>query len=235
VLPDDFRHAALALRRSRRSRRLGIPPSTAAAPFIEGVNVATDSPAPTLRAIADPAPLGLAGFALTTFVLSVFNANILDKGVTVVLGLTLAYGGIAQLLAGMWEFHNGNTFGALAFTSYGSFWISAWYLLTFNASSTTAKAIGTYFLAWAIFTLYMTIAAAKTNAVLLAVFVGLLLALLCLAFGNMSLKTGAATDGLIKLGGWLGIITALLAWYVSAAGVINTTWRRQVLPTYPLP
>ena len=81
---------------------------------------------------ADPAPLGLAGFALTTFVLSMFNANLVSSGgEPIVLGLALAYGGLAQLLAGMWEFRTGNTFGAVAFTSYGAFWISFWALVKF--------------------------------------------------------------------------------------------------------
>ena len=75
--------------------------------------------------IADPGPLGLAAFALTTFVLSMFNADLVSKGgEPVVLGLALAYGGLAQLLAGMWEFRTGNTFGAVAFTSFGAFWLS---------------------------------------------------------------------------------------------------------------
>ncbi len=83
---------------------------------------------------ADPAPLGLAGFALTTFVLSMFNANFVSRaGEPVVLGLALAYGGLAQLLAGMWEFRTGNTFGAVAFTSFGAFWLSYWALVTFYA------------------------------------------------------------------------------------------------------
>src|SRR3954466_4054534 len=80
---------------------------------------------------ADPGPLGLAGFAMTTFVLSMFNADLVNKaGEPVVLGLALAYGGIAQLLAGMWEFRTGNTFGAVAFSSFGAFWISYWLLVT---------------------------------------------------------------------------------------------------------
>ena len=78
---------------------------------------------------ANPAPLGLAGFAMTTFVLSIFNAHLVSTaGEGVVLGLALAYGGIAQLLAGMWEFRTGNTFGAVAFSSYGAFWISFYFL-----------------------------------------------------------------------------------------------------------
>src|SRR5919206_1102284 len=84
------------------------------------------------RSIADPAPLGLAGFALTTFLLSLVNAGVIPAGAEpVVLGLALAYGGLAQLLAGMWEFRKGNTFGATAFGSYGAFWISFWALVTF--------------------------------------------------------------------------------------------------------
>src|SRR5438045_7912268 len=84
---------------------------------------------------ADPGPLGLAGFAMTTFVLSMFNARLVSVGgEPVVLGLALAYGGIAQLLAGMWEFRTGNTFGAVAFSSFGGFWISYFVLVTFNVS-----------------------------------------------------------------------------------------------------
>src|SRR6188472_1308725 len=110
---------------------------------------------PTVEAmaIADPAPLGLAAFALTTFVLSFFNAGLVsDKGVPVVLGLALAYGGLAQLLAGMWEFRNNNTFGATAFTSYGAFWISFFVLQQFHASkipsSHLGAAVGLYLIAW---------------------------------------------------------------------------------------
>src|ERR671931_1060240 len=106
---------------------------------------------------ADPGPLGLAGFAMTTFVLSMFNAQLVGSGgEPVVLGLALAYGGIAQLLAGMWEFRNSNTFGAVAFTSYGAFWISFWALVTFFEpqipEAAAGSAVGLYLWAWAIFT-----------------------------------------------------------------------------------
>src|SRR3954452_20167761 len=114
-----------------------------------------------VASIADPGPLGLAAFALTTFVLSVFNAKLIVTGDTVVLGLALFYGGLAQLLAGMWEFVKGNTFGAVAFTSFGAFWMSFWYLL--NHLPAEAKfedqvhGVGLYLLVWAIFTAYMTV------------------------------------------------------------------------------
>src|SRR5579859_6951856 len=111
---------------------------------------------------ADPGPLGLAGFAGTTFVLSLMNSNLVsDAGIGVVLALAVAYGGLAQLLAGMWEFRTGNTFGAVAFSSYGAFWISFWAINVFYAKGIplthVSHAIGLYLWAWAIFTAYMTI------------------------------------------------------------------------------
>src|ERR1700740_41416 len=92
---------------------------------------------------ADPGPLGLAGFAMTTFVLSIFNADLVSsKGLLVVLGLAFAYGGVAQLLAGMWEFRTGNTFGAVAFSSFGAFWISFFAINVFYAKGLTADHAG---------------------------------------------------------------------------------------------
>ena len=124
---------------------------------------------------ADPAPLGLAAFAMTTFVLSMFNSNLVNgKGLPVVLGLALVYGGIVQVLAGMWEFRTGNTFGAVAFCSYGAFWISFWALNVFYAKQiggNAGHAVGVYLWAWAIFTAYMTVAALRTNGAVLLVFV----------------------------------------------------------------
>lgn len=189
--------------------------------------------APTLS-IADPGPLGLAAFALTTFVLSCFNSGIVDrKGEAAVLGLALAYGGLAQLLAGMWEFRSGNTFGALAFTSFGAFWISFWYLVAF-AGPVTHGGVATFLLAWTIFTAYMTIAATRTSGAVLAVFAALTLTFLFLFLGEATTKA-TATDlsGLTKVGGWLGLLTAVLAWYASFAGVTNSTWKRTLLPTWP--
>src|SRR5437764_8255079 len=112
---------------------------------------------------ADPGPLGLAGFAMTTFVLSMFNADLVSKaGEPIVLGLALAYGGLAQLLAGMWEFRTGNTFGAVAFSSFGAFWISFWAFVTFFEpkipTADVGHAVGLYLIAWGIFTTYMFIA-----------------------------------------------------------------------------
>ena len=176
---------------------------------------------------ADPAGLGLAGFALTTFVLSFANAGWILGGGVSVLGLALFYGGIAQMIAGIWEFANKNTFGATAFTSYGAFWLAAWFLLT-SGNKVDASGIGLFFMAWAIFTLYMTFAAIKTNMVILLVFIALTLTFLFLSIGEF-----AASETLSHFGGYLGIVTAILAFYGSFATVINSTFKRVVLPVMP--
>lgn len=184
--------------------------------------------------IADPAPLGLAGFAMTTFVLSCFNAKLIDADLEpVVLPLALFYGGLAQFFAGMWEFRKGNTFGALAFTSFGSFWLSFAAFVKFVApglpADTAHQAVGLYLLAWTIFTAYMTIASTRVSGIVFGVF-----AVLTLTFAALTIGEFATSDGWAKLGGWLGIITAGLAWYASFAGVTNSTFRRSVIPTWPM-
>lgn len=187
-------------------------------------------------AIADPGPLGLAAFAMTTFMLSVFNANIIGTLalIGVVLPLALFYGGAVQILAGMWEFRKNNTFGALAFSSYGAFWIAlAWYL-RYVAPGLPAvrahEATGLFLLAWTIFTAYMLLASLRTTMVLSVVFACLFATFLLLAIGFLAAPPNTT---IIHIGGWLGLITAVLAWYASAAGVTNATWGRTVLPIFP--
>src|SRR3954464_2451716 len=189
---------------------------------------------PVAPAIGDPAPLGLAAFALTTFVLSFFNAGLVsDKGVPVVLGLALAYGGIAQLLAGMWEFRNNNTFGATAFTSFGAFWISFFVLEQFEGSKipTThlGKAVGLYLIAWGIFTAYMWIASFRVSVAVNLVFLFLAVTFFLLGIGESS-----ANDSIIKAGGYFGLATAAAAWYASFAVVTNKTFGRIVMPVKEL-
>jgi uncharacterized protein len=184
--------------------------------------------------VADPGPLGLGAFALTTFVLSMFNAELVAKGgEPVVLGLALAYGGLAQLLAGMWEFRTGNTFGAVAFTSFGAFWLSYWAFVQFFAESIPAKdvghAVGLYLIAWGIFTTYMFVASLRTTAIIAAVFFALAVTFFLLGIGN----AGGHTS-IVKAGGWAGLITAALAWYGSFAAVTNSTFGKIVLPVRPL-
>ncbi|MGA9875416.1 MAG: acetate uptake transporter [Solirubrobacteraceae bacterium] len=182
---------------------------------------------------ANPAPLGLAGFAMTTFVLSMFNSNLVDeKGVPVVLGLALIYGGVVQLLAGMWEFRTGNTFGAVAFSSYGAFWISFWALQVFYAKSiggNAGHAVGVYLWAWAIFTAYMTVAALRVSGAVLLVFALLTITFILLAIGAVGPHATVT-----HWGGYLGLATAAAAWYASFAAVINSTFKRTVLPLMPL-
>jgi uncharacterized protein len=182
---------------------------------------------------ADPGPLGLAAFAMTTFVLSMFNSNLVNgKGVPVVLGLALAYGGIVQLLAGMWEFRNGNTFGAVAFSSFGAFWISFWALEAFYAkdiAGNAGHAVGLYLWAWAIFTAYMTIAAMRTSGAVLLVF-----ALLTVTFVLLAIGESGAHETVTHWGGYLGLATAAAAWYASFAAVVNSTFGRTIAPVVPL-
>jgi succinate-acetate transporter protein len=189
----------------------------------------TSIPTPILRArplpvvnasVADPAPLGLAAFALTTFVLSCCNAGLIPKGGDfVVLGLAMAYGGIAQFCAGMWEFKRNNTFGATAFTSYGAFWISFALLLTFYVGKIPAEAVpaavGTFLCSWGVFTAYMTVGAAKVSRPILAVF-----GLLTITFFLLSAGAFGSNSGLTTVGGYFGIATAVAAWYASARGVL---------------
>jgi uncharacterized protein len=185
---------------------------------------------PIAPAIGDPAPLGLAAFALTTFVLSFFNAGLVsDKGVPVVLGLALAYGGIAQVLAGMWEFRNNNTFGATAFTSFGAFWISFFVLEQFHASKIPAThlgaSVGLYLIAWGIFTAYMWIASFRVSLAVNIVFLLLAVTFILLGIGN-----AGGHESIVKAGGWFGIATAAVAWYASFAGVTNKTFGRIIVP-----
>jgi succinate-acetate transporter protein len=185
---------------------------------------------PVAPAIGDPAPLGLAAFALTTCVLSFVNAGLVsDKGLPVVLGLALAYGGIAQLLAGMWEFRNNNTFGATAFTSYGAFWISFFVLEQFQADKIPAAnlgdAVGLYLIGWGIVTAYMWVASFRVSAAVMLVFLLLTVTYIVLGIGEAS-----GTESIVKAGGWIGIATAIAAWYASFASVTNKTFGRIVLP-----
>ncbi|MFF7154627.1 acetate uptake transporter [Streptomyces sp. NPDC008139] len=189
---------------------------------------------PPVDGIADPGPLGLAAFAATTFVLSSFNAHLIDQNLlTVVLPLALFYGGLMQVLAGMWEFKKGNTFGATAFGSYGAFWLSYAAYVKFVVGDlppdTANQATGLYLLIWAIFTVYMTVAALRTNAALFAVFVALSATFIVLTVAEFD-KSVTIT----KVGGWIGLVTAVFAWYASFAVVTNSTWKRAVVPVLPL-
>ena len=182
------------------------------------------------RFIADPAALGLAGFALSTMVLSFINAGILsDDTLPVALGLALAYGGIVQLLAGMWAFVKNDTFAAVALSSYGGFWISFWalnqYFLPKIPAAHQADALALYLFAWAVFSFYMWIISFRVSLAVMAVF-------LTLWPTYFFLGLGKAIDStvLFNIGGGFGIATAAFAWYASFALTANNTTRREWIP-----
>ncbi|KAK4700489.1 uncharacterized protein P7C70_g5760, partial [Phenoliferia sp. Uapishka_3] len=185
------------------------------------------------RRFANPAPLGLSAFALTTFVLSLVNVK--ATGVTtpnVVVGLALFYGGLVQLLAGMWEFAVGNTFGATAFSSYGGFWMSFALLISpwsgIGAAYTKAgefeHAIGFFLFGWMIFTFMMLIASLRSSVALSGVFFFLTITFLLLATAFFV----PSMPGISVAGG--GLITAFNAWYVAAAGLLTPDTSYFVLP-----
>jgi succinate-acetate transporter protein len=184
--------------------------------------------------IADPAPLGLAAFALTTFLFSAKNANwMTHAGGLTFLGYAFAYGGFCQLLAGMWEFRNRNVFGATAFSSYGGFWIGLGLWVELAGIHDTAAQFNHdaawIALAFFIFNTYMLIMATQINMAVFLVFLTLGLTELILAIGGFAAGS-AVTTGLLQFGGYLGLVTALVAWYTSAAGVANGIGGRIKLP-----
>ncbi|CEI98729.1 hypothetical protein RMCBS344292_12830 [Rhizopus microsporus] len=189
--------------------------------------------------IANPGPLGLSSFALTTFVLSLHNAGAglpADGPNNVVVGLALFYGGLVQILAGMWEFRTGNTFGATAFSSYGGFWLSfaTIFIPGFNViesyakvpSSVLEQSLGIYLLSWAIFTGILLIASHRSSVGLISLFFFLFITFILLAAAkfNNSLTTQVA-------GGAFGVITAIIAWYNALSGLLTKDSSHFLLPT----
>ena len=183
--------------------------------------------------IANPAPLGLAAFALTTFLLSAANAHWMKGNATgdAWLPYALAYGGIAQFLAGMWEFRNKNVFGATAFSTYGAFWIGLFFYVRLVAPTAPLKTafvshdVAWILLAFAIFNTYMLLLSAQVNLAVFAVFLTLEITEIVLFLGNFSNSLGT-----IQFGGYVGIVTALVAWYASFAILSNDMAGRIRLP-----
>jgi succinate-acetate transporter protein len=172
---------------------------------------------PNEQTVADPAPLGLAAFALTTFLLSAANAGLTKGGSGEWIGYAFFYGGLGQLLAGMWEFKRQNVFGATAFSTYGGFWLGLGYYVTHNAAATgevVNNDLGFILLAFAIFNTYMLMWSATLNTAVFAVFLTLEITEIVLFIGQF-----ANNANIIKIGGYVGIVTAACAWYTSAAGV----------------
>ena len=175
--------------------------------------------------LSNPAPLGLAGFALTTTLLSLINAGLLSgDGLNLVLACALAFGGTAQAFAGLCELPRGNTFGFTAFVSYGAFWWSFALFALFLHDKVPTAFIGWYLFIWGVFSLYMWLATFRSPRVLQLVFLTLWITFFLLAASEW---TGLV--GVKNAGGYMGLITAVLAFYLSAAELINESYGRTVL------
>ena len=153
--------------------------------------------------------------------------------------MALVYGGIAQLIAGIWEFRTGNTFGAVAFCSYGAFWISFYFLVTVALKGVPAQRSPQRGRAVPVdvgdLHGLMLIASLRTTGAIVVVFLLLLITFIFLAIGNSALAGTLSTqNSTIKIGGYLGLVTAIAAWYTSIAAVLASTFGRDVLPVFPL-
>jgi uncharacterized protein len=190
-----------------------------------------------LSQIADPAPLGLGAFALTTFLLSGHTATFIPDGIWI--GAAMFYGGLTQLLAGMWEFRNRNVFGATAFSSYGAFWLSLGGFVLLGLTSSgfsgllvgpdTDNALAWFVIAFLIFNTYMLLWSTRVSIAVMAVFLTLEITEALLAIGYFRVAHGDGAH-ILHAGGWAGIVTAAAAWYASAAGVVNGMSVRRVVP-----
>lgn len=188
-----------------------------------------ESEAPPATPIADPAPLGLAAFSLTNFIIAIANAGWFNQSLTFV-PLALIYGGTIQILVAMWEFRNNNTFGVLGFGSYGSFWFAFGLLFLLAprlgiTHATENTAVGFTLLAWTIFTIYMWIASLGVNVAMFVLFTDLMVLFILLDIGFL-----AGAPGFIVAGGYAGIILSVIGWYTSAAGLLDSVFGRSVLP-----
>jgi succinate-acetate transporter protein len=195
------------------------------------------APALYATAVADPAPLGLAGFALTTFLLSGHNATFIPDIIWV--APALFYGGLAQLLAGMWEFRNRNVFGATAFSTYGGFWLSLGIFVVLLETTKIGAGLGStdvpnalawFLMAFAIFNFYMLLWSTRINGAVFMVFLTLQITEVLLVIGFFREAHGHPNNWILHAGGWVGIVTAAVAWYTSAAGVVNGMSPRRVVP-----
>ncbi|ORY54587.1 gpr fun34 family protein [Pseudomassariella vexata] len=198
------------------------------------------------RKFANPAPLGLSAFALTTFVLSLINMNAREVNVpNVVLSLAYAYGGVVQLLAGMWEMAVGNTFGATALSSYGGFWVAYAILLTPSAAALSAyedpadeaSVLGFFLAGWFIFTFILLMCTLRSTVMFFLLFFTLDLAFLMLSCGEFAKSNGAASSAkrLTQAGGGFGILAAFLAWYNAFAGIADSSNSFFLIPVFHFP
>jgi hypothetical protein len=176
--------------------------------------------------LANPAPLGLMGFGMTTVLLNIHNAGFFPIG-TMILAMGIFYGGIAQIIAGCMEFKKGNTFGTTAFTSYGFFWLTLVFIIVSKPflPGTTEAFMGWYLFMWGLFTFFMWIGTFGKNRAIQFVFLSLTVLFMLLAVRDW---TGNAQIGYIA--GWEGIVCGASAIYLAMAEVLNESLGRTVLP-----
>ncbi len=180
------------------------------------------------KELANPAALGLGGFALTTFILNIVNAGLIPaESLGMVLPMGLFYGGLAQFCAGMWEIRRGDTFGGTAFGSFGAFWMGLATMVILEWSgifpAVPPQGMAVFLIAWGIFTAYMTPGSFKVSKGVATIFVTLTVLFFLLAIGEF-------VPIVRTIAGWEGILCALSAWYVSLAVVLEATYGRSVLP-----
>jgi len=201
------------------------------------VKPAGQSPLPAAAVGADwgnSAPLALAAFAVTTFMLSMINSGLMNAGITpVVFGVALMFGGLTQLIAGVLQFRTGNTFGGVLFSTFGAFWLSLFAIAEFFLkdvpAAQTGHALGLFLYAFGIFTVWIFAASFRTNVVVVAALAGLAATFFVLGAGNYGGSTG-----LVHAGGYLGLVVAALAAYLSCAELCEAAYKRAVLPVWPL-
>lgn len=199
------------------------------------------------RKFGNPAPLGLSAFALTTFVLSLINVGARDiTHPNIVVAIAYGYGGLVQLLAGMWEMAIGNTFGATALSSYGGFWISFAIILTpggFQIESLLEEdgainfysSFGLYLMGWFIFTFILLICTLRSTIAFFSLFFTLDLAFLLLGIGYLEAGSAGPHEGCIKAGGVFGLLAAFIAWYNALAGLADNSNSFFVVPVAHFP
>ena len=180
------------------------------------------------------APLALAAFAVTTFMLSMINAGLVNAGITpVVFGVALMFGGLTQLIAGVIQFRTGNTFGGVLFSTFGAFWLSLFAIAEFFLkdvpAAQTGHALGLFLYAFGIFTVWILIASFRTSVAVVLALAGLAATLFVRGAGNYY---GSGLT--VETGGYMGLVVAALAAYIGCAELCEAAYKRTVLPLFPL-
>jgi succinate-acetate transporter protein len=196
---------------------------------------AAQAPPPSQAGMANPAPWAVTAFATTSFMLGMYQTGLLNSaGLPIVLPATFFFGGLVQIIVAIMEFSRGNLFAGAVFGTYGPFWVMFGAFQTLYASSVPAAQLGSatsLFLAvFAVITFYLAIASLRTDLVLTVIIWLIFVGLVLLAIG-----AGASNGNVTKVGGWVVLVFAVLAWYHAAGDIIESTFGRKILPFGPPP